>query len=194
MKPKTLLTTFSAFLLLGLLVSSFVSKESRIEEKAFPFQRSYSLKGQSKEKAMGKAQEWMRTRYGAENMIISKNQLVAYGSFYVISRTFLGKTTKTCYYTYVVHPKGDSLKASVEEVFLSWYQSSQYKGNRGGTQFKALADILPLEKKVPLEKRAYRHYLEQMEEHFEKIFQQTERLAADTLALGSGQLPVVSCQ
>lgn len=145
---------------------------------------------------MGKLQEWMRSKYGAQNMIISKNQLLAYSSFYVISRNFLGKTTKTCYYTYVVKRQGDSLKTSVEEVYLSWYQPAQYKGSRGGTQYKALADILPLERKVPLEKRAYRQYFEQMEEHFEKIFQQTGSLAADTLAQGntSCKLSVASCE
>jgi len=191
MKTKRLIHTFFALFVLGLLISSFAAKTSRIEEDTFPFERTYAIKGQSKESAMSKMQEWMQRKYGADHLIISNNQLVGYGSFYVISRNFLGKTTKTCYYTLSVQAKGDSLLAIVEDVYLSWYQAPQYKGSRGGTQFKALTDILPLERKVPLEKKTYRQYLDQMEEHFEKAFEHTERLSTDTVAKEMGSETLV---
>lgn len=180
MKRKKLIPALFAFVVLGLLISSFVAKESRIEQHNFPFHRTYSLRGQSQDKTMGRVKEWMRNNYGEGNMIIGDRQLIAYGSFYIISRNFLGKTTKTCHYTFSVQSNGDSLAASVEEVYFTWYQAPQHKGSRGGMQFKTLSDILPLEKKVPFEKASYRQYLEQMEEHFEKVFQHTQSLIGNT--------------
>ncbi len=181
---KSLMFRHILFALLGLtlLASGFAYKQNGVTDGVLTLRKVYFVDPASQKKTMDRVEGWMVHRYGTQNMYEVPNGVAAEGSFFAIARTFLGKNTKTCHYTYSAVLTHDSLYVQFNEIYFTWYAPTTYKGDRGGRVSQPLENIFPLEKKVPLEKKAYRQYLNQLEEHMAWVFQKTEGFLPDSNA------------
>lgn len=174
---KILLSTNTILSLFFILLSA-IQLLSNPSDQPITFKEEINIEGRNKELLYGKTKDWILNNYLKKVSHFEENKIITQGSFKVASRNLLGKTTKFCNYTMSIDFKESICLVSISKINYSWYRRPMHKGDVGSWQTIKLESVSPPEEKVPLEKKAYKQYINQTEKGIQFVLQQIKTVLA----------------